>query len=102
MRPLPDGGGTERDALALYKRQTGREHPDAIAPIKCPTEVGYLWTWFWELNTGRKVGGMGTMLPVPPTEVLAWSQIRGVAIELWELKVVWALDAAFRKMMAPD
>jgi hypothetical protein len=102
MRPLPNGGGTERDALASYKIKTGKDHPDLTPPIQCPSEIFYLWGWFWQINQGRAVAGMGTMLPIPPSEINAWCQLRRVELENWEIDVIWALDVLFRKMMAPE
>jgi len=97
MRPLPEGG-TEGDALKMYKRRTGRDHPDAICPVKCPPSMAYLWSWFWQVSAGRSIAAMGGVLPIPPSEILAWAQLRQVTFEVWELEVLNRLDVAFVRM----
>jgi hypothetical protein len=96
MRPLPEGG-TQADAVRQYKRATGRDHPDGVPPVELPHEISYLWNWFWELNAGRAIGGMGTMLSIPPTEILAWCRLRGLELRDWEFAILQAIDATFLK-----
>jgi hypothetical protein len=100
MRPLPEGG-TQADAFEQYKRRFKRDHPEARPPVELPDCMAYLWGWFWELNTGRSIGGMGTPMAIAPTEILAWCQLRRVVLEDWEISVLQGLDAAFLKAAAP-
>ena len=98
QRPLPEGGSV-RDACKIFQRKTGRVAPESIPPVPCPQEVFYLYRWFMEVSRGRPIGGMGGLMTVPPSEILAWSRLTGNVLRDWELETIQALDVAFLKVM---
>jgi hypothetical protein len=100
QKPQPDGS-TLAEAFESFRRQTGKRHPqDKPSEIKCPEHVMYLYRWFMELAHGRPVGGMGVMMPIPSSEILAWSQLSGNRLEDWEITTIRALDAAYLRIMS--
>jgi hypothetical protein len=100
MKPLPDGAGTQRDALLSIQRQTGQHQKELDPPAPPPQVLLYLWEWFWQMSQGRRVGGMGSVLPIPPSEIMAWCHLTGIRLSRWEYSVIMALDAAFLRVSA--
>lgn len=94
---LPEGG-TLGDAFQSYRRQTGKQHPEDKSHVTAPTELLYLWSWYWELAQGRPIGPEGVQLPVPSSEIAAWAGLAGVRLADWELMAVRALDAAYLRV----
>ncbi len=97
MRPLADGSGTERDAIESYRHRHGKD-PKSMpkAQIEPPVSVMYLYRAFWEIAQGRQIVGMsGTMLPLPPSEILAWSTLTATRLRGWELEAIQLLDRAY-------
>ena len=97
-KPLPNNGGTLRDAIENYERATGLKHPEARAKVPAPWPAMYLWGWFLEISQGRPIGAMGGYLPVPPSEILAWCRLTKVELSPWELRTLQQLDAAFLRV----
>ncbi len=99
MKPQPHGG-TLRDEIKLYERAMGAPHPEGRAPVTPPQSIGYLWRWFHELGAGRPIGGMGSLMPIPPSEILAWCTLKGITLKDWELDCLRNIDAAFLRVMS--
>ncbi|MEJ0047093.1 MAG: hypothetical protein WDN04_13965 [Rhodospirillales bacterium] len=51
------------------------------------------------MGQGRRVGMAGVM-PIAPTEIVAWCQLRDIALESWELSIIQGLDNAFVRIAA--
>jgi hypothetical protein len=96
--PLPDGG-TLRDEFRLYREQVGRRHADDRPSIKPPQELFDLWGWFQEIASGRPIAGAGALLPVPPSEIMAWATLRRVVLADWEVDAIGLLDGAYIRTM---
>lgn len=99
MQKPVEGGGTVRDACKTFLRETGKPHPEATSPVPCPVAVFYIYRWFMEMSRGRPIGGMGSLMTIPPSEILAWSQLTRNEIVDWELEAIGALDGMFLKVM---
>ena len=84
----------------LYRRQTGKPHPEDREHVTPPTALLYLWDWFWEVAQGRPVGPEGIQMPIPPSEVYAWAQLGGHQLRAWELKALRGLDNAYLRVAA--
>lgn len=63
-------------------------HPDPP-----PSLIAYLWNWFLDLNIARTAG----MEPNPITyqDFSAWSDVTGIRLSPWEVRVLKRLDSAF-------
>ena len=96
---LPEGG-TLGDACALYRRQAGKPHPEDKEHVTPPEDLLYLWSWFWEVAQGRPIGPEGIQLPIPATELRAWSELAGITLLAWELTALRALDGAYLRISA--
>lgn len=57
-----------------------------------PEVVAHIWGWFWELDSGRQTG-MGISL-LSYSEIEAWSRLRGVRLDPFELRAIKAMDVA--------
>lgn len=98
MQPQPEGG-TLRDAFASFKKQMGRPHPEDRAPTDPPVTLLYLWQWFHQLSSSRPLGGMGTPMPIPQSEIDAWCRLHDVKLAHWELDALSALDGLFLRSL---
>ena len=62
-------------------------------PVEFPAGVDYVYGWFMELcHTGRSYGQSGLALPLNSSEIWAWSQLNGVRLAPWELRLIRLLD----------
>jgi hypothetical protein len=96
---MPEGG-TLRDAFASYRRQVGRPHPQEVSADQIPESVAYLVQYFGEMCRGRPITEVG-MLPIPASEMLAWSQLTGIRLARWELSAIVQLDQTYLRVMRP-
>lgn len=94
MKPL-DTGGTRRDAFRVFRIATGgrRHRDDTSDQVPFPEGLEYLWRWYTELEAGRPVQD-GFLLPIPPSEYVAWATLSRVSLRPWEVRVLRAIDAA--------
>lgn len=98
QKPI-QGGGTVRDGLLTYKRMTGKDHPEAVAPTKPPISIMYLYRWFMDMARGRPISG-GVLLTIPPSEIFAWTQLKRIILSDWELACIQDLDATYLRIMS--
>lgn len=62
-------------------------------PEEIPPGLERLWGWFLELcHTDRIYADGGIPLPLASMSIWAWSQLRGIVLEQWELRAVRLLD----------
>jgi hypothetical protein len=79
--------------------------PAAIAELyhgpKLPPLAAHLWRWWLELCETRGGTGFG---PAPLTrhDLHAWEADEGRAIEPWERRAIFRLDAAYRKSLITE
>ena len=99
LKPLPDGSGTQRDALLSFQRQSGLRQAELDPPVQAPPALLYLWEWFWQMSQGRSVS-MGGIMPIPPSEMLAWCTLKRIELQRWEFDAIQALDATFMRVAA--
>lgn len=53
--------------------------------------MAYLWGWFLELSMARSIGMDGPN-PISFPDIDAWSRLRGVRLNQWELSAIRHLD----------
>lgn len=99
LKPLPEGG-TLGDAFTAYRKATGKSHPEEKPHVTAPSALLYLWNWSWELAQGRPVGPEGISLPIPNTEIRAWTELTGYRLEPWELAAIRGLDSTYLRIAA--
>lgn len=56
----------------------------------------HVWQWFAELSAQRGSGGMGGIEPLGWSSIKAWSELTGVIVRPEEVRMLLAMDAAFR------
>jgi hypothetical protein len=86
-------GASLRSHLESIARQTGKK-PKQLAEIpEMPSELGYIWVWFLELDAGRGGNGFG-LNPLSYTEIQAWAYLKRVVLAAWEVEVIKLIDSA--------
>jgi hypothetical protein len=88
-----------QDHLNAVRRMTGRPPPELMPPTEPPAAIMYLWWWFHEVARGRRISAAGTLLPLAPSELHAWTTVRRLDLMDWEIDCLWQLDATFLKVM---
>lgn len=71
------------------------ELPERLAqqpPI--PHTVVHVWNWFCQLDSARGSNGWGPS-SLSYADIVAWGQVTGTAIEPWEVRAIFRLDAAY-------
>ena len=96
------------EQVAKTLRKLGR-HAEADATTKqlddlppLPGELRYLWHWYFELAATKQVGGTSSTVwqqPLQHVEILAWSQLTGVATMPWEVRMLRSLDRKYQEVM---
>ncbi len=90
---MPDGT-TRRQNLESAERQRGMR-PAELDKHPCPAWAAYLWEWWYDLHRGRASSGYGP-LPLPHSEILAWSRLTGrFPLLPAELAAIRLLDEAW-------
>jgi hypothetical protein len=59
-----------------------------------PDIVKHLWEYFQELSLSRRNYGWG-VTQLTYTEIKAWSDLRGIQLDAWELDTLMCLDSVF-------
>lgn len=67
--------------------------PDPRLSRQVPRAGAELWRLYGTLNACRPPS-MGGVVCVPPSEILAWQQLHGVALTPWEVETLMAMDRA--------
>lgn len=73
---------------------------EALEIGECPPEALHVWEWFRQLSARRTSSGFG-LNPITYLDVDAWSRLRGIRPEVWELDGVFLLDSLYLVAMAP-
>lgn len=88
-------GATVRSHLQQAERaRPGSKKHELENPAPLPEEVSYLWHWYMELSNTGRIYHDGIAFPLTSSEILAWSQLRGIHLTPWEVRVIRLLDAA--------
>ena len=81
------------------KSKGRHEEAENLERTKVPHELEFPWLAFVELNVARGSSGFGPA-PIPYSEILAWSTLNGVDLDLWEINLIRRLDMAFMSAVA--
>jgi hypothetical protein len=65
-----------------------------LESVDPPWQGEYIWQWFWELHNGRQAGMSGP-LPITWEAIKAWSELRHIELDSWELFTIKALDGKY-------
>jgi hypothetical protein len=84
-------GQTLRAHLVAAAQKSGNADPRLT--LRAPRAGAELWRLYGELNACRPPS-MGGVVCVPPSEILAWQQLHGVALTPWEVETLMAMDRA--------
>ncbi len=69
--------------------------PDQLADApELPELVAHVWEAFCELSRCRGGNGAGPN-PITPTAIKDWSEIMGVRMDAWEIKLLLRLDREY-------
>jgi len=63
-----------------------------------PRLAAHVWRWWVSLCETRPANGFG-LQPLSRHDLHAWEADEGVALEPWERRAIFAIDAAYRKTM---
>jgi hypothetical protein len=80
-----------RAHLAAAAQHGGQADPRLTRRV--PRAGTALWDLYGTLNACRPPS-MGGVVCVPPSEILAWQQLHGVALTPWEVETLMAMDRA--------
>lgn len=89
--PRRDGSSLREHFEAL--REAGFEHP-LLQQGQIPMGAEAVWSIFWSLNSGRQNHGFGPVR-FSWADLRAWSELFGHRFELWELRIIKAMDDTF-------
>lgn len=64
-----------------------------------PENMRYVWDYYLELSFTRQNYGWG-ISPLTYAEILAWSKLRGIFLDAWELDILVRLDAVYMTVEA--
>jgi hypothetical protein len=59
-----------------------------------PVGMDHVWGYFMDLHQTRPAGGFGPGR-IPRTEIAAWQDQEGIALQPWEIRAITVLDAAW-------
>jgi hypothetical protein len=69
----------------------GKPHPLEVKGPILPANLSYLWNIFIQISRARPFTD-GNFLPVPWSEIEAWSRLHRHPFKAWELGVITMLD----------
>lgn len=61
----------------------------------------HLWEWFWQLSAVRGQGFSGPE-PITFSEIASWTALTGEIVRREEVRVLLAMDAAYRGAAAEE
>ena len=79
--------------LRQVERSTGKRPAELDGP-EIPDATRHLWSWFLELHAGRGSSGYG-LSAISYGEMDAWSRLRQIPLESWEVQALRTLDALY-------
>jgi len=68
---------------------------------RLPPLAAHVWGWWADIAQTRGGSGFGPN-PLTRVEVRAWEADEGVALDPWERRAIYRLDAAWRLSQQPD
>lgn len=86
-----DGVSVRTHLMAVFDQTS--HMPEELETPPCPENAAYLLGYFDELSSGRQVG-MG-LSPVSFSDMMAWSNLKKVELEPWEVDALKRLDMLF-------
>jgi hypothetical protein len=58
-----------------------------------PAAGQHLWSWFWDLNSGRQ-SGMG-INPLSWSDIKAWEELTRNRLSPWQARVIRSMDRVY-------
>lgn len=74
-----------------YNAEFERESPD----IEVPEAGQHLWDWYFDVDDRISRIIDGSCRRIPPSEWLAWQQMKGDIVHPWEYDILAAMDRAY-------
>ena len=90
-------GVSEREHLEQVEKATGKR-PAALDGPPLPEIADPVWTTFASLHARRNSGMEGPQ-PLSYEAILAWCNLYGIRLSLWEMEVIEALDALWLRIV---
>ena len=87
-----DGISLEDHLKQVWK--TTKRKPAELEPPNFPDVIGYVWSWFLELNAARPTTGFGAA-PITYSEISCWNTLTGARVSSWEVALLKDLDILF-------
>lgn len=94
-------GTTPRQHLMKVWEMTGVEPKELSDLPPFPESAFLVWGYFQDLSQFRGSSGFGPN-SLTPADILAWSQLSRNRLELWEIRAISMLDAAYLSVMVKD
>lgn len=93
-------GATVRAHLEMAWKSTGfvTYKSELDNPETLPAGAERLWSWFLEMCHTERTFTSGFPLPLSSSSILAWCQLRGVTMDLWEVRAIRLLDATWLRI----
>lgn len=66
-------------------------------PEEIPAGLDRLWATFLEISYTERTYMEGMPLPISSMALKAWSELRGIAFEPWEITIIRRLDSSWIK-----
>lgn len=100
----PVGEGDNRASYRQHLEAAARQGDldaelELAAQPSLSEEVAHLWGYFQDLHGTRPDNGFGPCR-IPRTEIAAWQDQEGVALQPWEVRAITLMDAAWISAMA--
>lgn len=97
-RPVTDKAGkaqgtTRAHYEGLIRRGRTEFRATVDGPGPLPEYLAPLWGTYREVAEGKAAGGMGPAV-LTWGDVRAWSEVAGVTLTAWEVRMLFALDGA--------
>ena len=92
-----ENGETRADRNKRFSQPLPQHSSELI-----PDGGEYLWEWFFDLNSRLKRIVDGNVIPIPPSEMLAWKELHGHIVYSWELDILEGMDLAFCAEMGEE
>lgn len=93
-KPVEGGSTVGAHRRQFLKTKGIKVRAEGDAPPPPPAGTEHVWAVFQDLQGSRRAS-FGGMLPIPISEIDAWSRLMCVPLSPWEVRVIQGIDAVW-------